>query len=305
MAPARGRAGAGGGVMRLTRRGFCMAAAASALAAASGRARAAVPSTDRLVSIGGAVTEIVFALGAGEQVIAVDSTSYYPPEATQLPDVGYIRQLVAEPIIALDPSLVLLLEGAGPPTTIEQLRAAEVPLLVVPDDPSAGGIVEKIRVIAAAIGRESEGDALAKSIEAELTRLGEALSGAEDQPSVLFVLAASNGRLLAAGDDTAAAGIIKLAGGRNAVGNFNGYKPLSAEAAVSAAPDMLLFMDRTLDEIGGLDGIAARPELALTPAVQAGRVKAMDGLLLLGFGPRTPQAVRELAAALHPTLALP
>lgn len=291
--------------MRLTRRGFCAAAGASALAAAWGRARAAVPTADRLVSIGGAVTEIVFALGAGDRVIAVDSTSYYPPEAKRLPDVGYLRQLVAEPIIALDPSLVLLLEGAGPPTTIEQLRAAEVPLLVVPDDPSVGGIVEKIRVVAAAVGREAEGDALTRSIDAELTRLGAALAEAQDRPRVLFVLAAGNGRLLAAGDDTAAAGIIALAGGRNAVAGFDGYKPLSGEAAVAAAPDLLLFMDRTLDEMGGLDGVAARPELALTPAVQAGRVKAMDGLLLLGFGPRTPQAVRELAAALHPTLALP
>lgn len=292
-------------MIRLTRRGFCAAAGASALVPALGQARTAVPSAERLISIGGAVTEIVFALGAGERVIAVDSTSYYPPEAERLPDVGYIRQLVAEPIVALDPSLVLLLEGAGPPTTIDQLRAAEVPLLMVPDDPSADGIVEKIRVVAAAIGHEAEGDALGHRIDAELARLARAVAGVPQRPSVLFVLAAGDGGLLAAGDDTAAGGIIELAGGRNAVTGFEGYKPLSAEAAVVAAPDLLLFMDRTLDEIGGLEGVAARPELALTPAVQTGRVKAMNGLLLLGFGPRTPQAVRELAAALHPTLALP
>ncbi len=292
--------------MPLSRRGFVALAGASALAAAMpcGAARPAAPA-DRLVSIGGVVTEILFALGAGDRIVAVDSTSSYPPEADALPDVGYIRQLVAEPIIALEPSLVLMLDGAGPPTTVEQLQAAKVPIRTVPDDPTALGIAEKIRIVGDAVGLGPEGRALADRVDGELARLAGEISAVEERPSVLFVLAASNGRLLAAGDGTSAAGIIELAGGRNAVVGFEDYRPLSAEAAVAAEPDLLLFMDRTLDEMGGMAGVLARPELALTPAAQAGRVKAMDGLLLLGFGPRTPQAVRELAAAIHPGLALP
>lgn len=292
--------------MPLSRRGFVALAGASALAAAMpcGAARPAAPA-DRLVSIGGVVTEILFALGAGDRIVAVDSTSSYPPEADALPDVGYIRQLVAEPIIALEPSLVLILDGAGPPTTVEQLQAAKVPIRTVPDDPTALGIAEKIRIVGGAVGLGPEGRALADRVDGELARLAGEISAVEERPSVLFVLAASNGRLLAAGDGTSAAGIIELAGGRNAVVGFEDYRPLSAEAAVAAEPDLLLFMDRTLDEMGGMAGVLARPELALTPAAQAGRVKAMDGLLLLGFGPRTPQAVRELAAAIHPGLALP
>lgn len=292
--------------MPLSRRGFVALAGASALAAATprGAARAAAPA-DRLVSIGGVVTEILFALGAGDRIVAVDSTSYYPPEADALPDVGYIRQLVAEPIIALEPSLVLMLDGAGPPTTVEQLQAAKVPIRTVPDDPTALGIAEKIRIVGGAVGLGPEGRALADRVDGELARLAGEISAVEERPSVLFVLAASNGRLLAAGDGTSAAGIIELAGGRNAIVGFEDYRPLSAEAAVAAEPELLLFMDRTLDEMGGMAGVLARPELALTPAAQAGRVKAMDGLLLLGFGPRTPQAVRELAAAIHPGLALP
>lgn len=292
--------------MPLSRRGFVALAGASALAAAMpcGAARPAAPA-DRLVSIGGVVTEILFALGAGDRIVAVDSTSSYPPEADALPDVGYIRQLVAEPIIALEPSLVLILDGAGPPTTVEQLQAAKVPIRTVPDDPTALGIAEKIRIVGDAVGLGPEGRALADRVDGELARLAGEISAVEERPSVLFVLAASNGRLLAAGDGTSAAGIIELAGGRNAIVGFEDYRPLSAEAAVAAEPDLLLFMDRTLDEMGGMAGVLARPELALTPAAQAGRVKAMDGLLLLGFGPRTPQAVRELAAAIHPGLALP
>lgn len=295
--------------MRLTRRSLMAMAGAAALAgtAMAGRARAAADpaSGDRLVSIGGVVTEIVFALGAGDRVVAVDSTSTYPPVAQELPDVGYLRQLAAEPIIALAPSLVLLLEDSGPPTTVAQLEAAEVPLLHVPDDATAHGVSEKIRVIARAIGSEAEGRALSDSVDDALRRLQQAVAEVKSHPRVLFVLAASGGRLLAAGNDTSAAGIIELAGGRNAVEGFDGYKPLSAEAAVAAEPDLLLFMNQTLEEIGGPEGIAARPELALTPAARNGAVMAMDGLLLLGFGPRTPKAVRELAAALHPAIALP
>jgi len=292
--------------MPLSRRNLVTLAGAAALASAIPPygARSAVR-TDRLVSIGGAVTEILFALGVGDRIIAVDSTSDYPPAAQDLPDVGYIRQLTAEPIIALAPSLVLMLDGAGPPTTIEQLHAAEVPIRIVPDTPTAQGIAEKIRIVGEAVGRAEEGRALAAQVDDDLARLGDAVSAARERPRVLFVLAASNGRLLAAGSGTSAEGIIEMAGGRNAVDGFEDYRPLSAEAAVAAAPDLLLLMDRTFEEIGGMAGILARPELSLTPAAQAGRVKAMDGLLLLGFGPRTPQAVRELAAALHPDLALP
>lgn len=293
--------------MRVSRRDFMRRAGAGLAAgaaplAASGPARAAA---GRMISVGGVVTEIVFALGAGDRLIAVDSTSYYPPQARSLPDIGYMRRLTAEPIIALAPSLVLLLEESGPPTTVDQLRAARVPLLHVPDDPSADGIAEKIRVVASAIGHEAEGDLLSRTVAADLAGLKSVIDGVPERPRVLFILAASNGRLLAAGSNTSAAGIIELAGGRNAVEGYEGYKMLSAEAAVVAAPDLLLFMDRTLDELGGVAGIDTRPELMLTPAAQAGRIKAMDGLLLLGFGPRTPQAVRELAAAIHPAIALP
>lgn len=243
-------------------------------------------------------------LGAGADIVAVDSTSYYPPEAQALPNVGYIRTLAAEPIIALDPSLVLLLEDAGPPPTLDQLAAAEIPMTVVPDDPTASGIAAKIEVIARAVDREGEGARMVARVEGEMARLAGALAGVAARPKVLFVLSATGGKLLAAGQNTAADGIIALAGAVNAVDGYDGYKTLSQEAAVAAAPDALLFMTRTLDELGGVAGLADRPELMLTPAARDGRILSLDGLLLLGFGPRTPQAVRELAGALHPGIDL-
>jgi iron complex transport system substrate-binding protein len=122
---------------------------------------------------------------------------------------------------------------------------------------------------------------------------------------VLFLLSIGDGAPLAAGLGTSAAGIIALAGGENAIDGFEGYKPLTPEAAATAAPDVLLVTTRTLEALGGPQAVLARPEIAATKAGRDGRLVALDGLLLLGFGPRTPEAIRALASALHPGLVLP
>src|SRR3546814_19508474 len=124
-----------------------------------------------------------------------------------------MRQLTAEPIIALAPSLVLLLEESGPPTTVDQLRAAQVPLLHVPDNPSVGGIAEKIGVVAGAIGRETEGDALSRTVEADLAKLKSVIDSVPERPRVLFILAVSTGRLLAAGSNPPRSASLQLARG--------------------------------------------------------------------------------------------
>ncbi len=280
-----------------------MLAAAMALAApARGEPE---PATDRVVSVGGAITEIIYALGAEDRVIAVDSTSQYPPQVREHPDVGYMRQLSAEAIMALDPGLVLAEADAGPPAALDQLRAGGVSLVMVPDDPSTGGILEKVAVVAQALALDSRGRELSAHLEREFKELQEHLTAVDHRPGVLFLLSIGRGAPLASGRGTSADGIIALAGGRNAVTEFDRYKPLSPEAAAGAAPDVVLVTERTLRLLGGRTALLARPEIAATPAGRAARIVVMDGLLLLGFGPRTPEAIRQLAAALHPGLDLP
>jgi iron complex transport system substrate-binding protein len=257
---------------------------------------------ERLVALGGDVTEIVFGLGAGERLVAVDSTSDHPPAAVDLPDLGYFRRLAAEPIVALEPDLVLASAASGPPVVLKQLRAAQVPVTIVPNDPGVDGLLAKIAAVGRALDRQAAADALAAEVEAEVARARERVAEADDRPRVLFVLNVGRGAPLAGGEGTAAAAIIDLAGGRNAVGGFAGYKPLSQEAALAAAPDVVLVPDHTLEAAGGPAALLDRPELRPTPAASAGRVVAMDGLLLLGFGPRLGRAVDELARALHPDL---
>jgi len=263
------------------------------------------PIDTRVISVGGAITEVVFALGAQDRLIAVDSTSQYPREAQDLPDVGYMRQLATEPILALAPSLVLVEEDAGPPEVLDQLRAANVDLVVVADDPSPQGVLAKIEAVASALGLEAQGREIAARLQTEFARLEDAIAPAATRPRVLFLLSIGDGAPLAAGVGTSAAGIIALAGGENAIDGFEGYKPLTPEAAATAAPDVLLVTTRTLEALGGPQAVLARPEIAATKAGRDGRLVALDGLLLLGFGPRTPEAIRALAGTLHPGLVLP
>ena len=261
---------------------------------------------DRIVSIGGTVTEIAYALGAGDRIVAVDATSLYPQAATEKPNVGYMRQLAAEPILALEPSLVLAVEDAGPVVVLDQLREAGVAVVTVPDEPSYPGVIDKIARIAEALGAEREGKRLTARLKADFEALSVALDGMPDRPRVLFMLSIGQGGVpMAAGRDTSAEGIIRLAGGINAVEAFEGYKPLSPEAAVAAQPDVLLITTRSLGLLGGEAGLLGLPEVAVTPAGQASRILSLDGLLLLGFGPRTGEAVRWLAQQLHPNLELP
>lgn len=259
-----------------------------------------------VVSVGGSVTEIVYALGLADQVIAVDATSLFPSAATKLPNVGYMRQLAAEPILAMAPSLVLAVEDAGPPAVLDQLREAGLQVVMVPDDPTPQGITKKIDLIANVMGASEKGRVLSAELQTGLKDLRETLSDSGARPKVLFLLSIGNGGApLAAGQKTSAAAIIELAGGENAIDAFEGYKVLSPEALVEAAPDVVLVTDRSLGLLGGAENILKGPEISQTPAGRDGRLLSMDDLLLLGFGPRTADAAAELAQKLHPGLDIP
>lgn len=259
------------------------------------------PQPGRVVSIGGSVTEIVHALGEGDRLVARDTTSSYPEAVTGLPDVGYMRALSPEGVLSVDPDMIIAEDGAGPPETVAILTAAALPFVMVPDGYTRAAVHAKIMAVADALGVPEKGAALAADTDAALERAA-AASRTETPRRVLFVLSMQGGRILAAGRDTAADGIIALAGGVNAVTGFTGYKPLTDEAIVAAAPDIILMMDRRGDHAIADADLLTHPAIATTPAAQAGKgaILRMDGLLLLGFGPRTPDAVTRLHAALYP-----
>ena len=247
----------------------------------------------RIVALGGDITETIYALDAQQHLVGVDSTSEWPAAAKQLPNVGYVRQLNAEGILALRPTQIIATHDAGPATVIDQLRQAGVSLKLLPSSNTPQDVLAKVQEIGALLGS----DAQAKLLDAKLTQtyatLQARVAAMPRHPRVVFLLSAGAGNFMAAGHDTAADRAIALAGGSNAIQGYSGYKPLSAEALVAAAPDALVVMSERVDSAGDIDQILALPGMAQTPAGKQRQVIFVDGQALLGFGPRN--ADKELA----------
>ena len=279
--------------------------AASSAELRDAKGRAVTPtSSDRIVSLGGDVTEILYALGAGNRIIAVDTTSQFPSEAREKPNVGYLRALSAEGVLAMRPGMILASEDAGPPTTVQVLETASVPFVMVPKGQSAAGVAQKIRFVARAIGEDERGEALAKRAEAAFATLGDALAKVPGRPKAMFVLSLNGGRPIVAGRETSAGAAIELAGGTNPFTGMEGYKPVSDEAVVAAAPDVIVIMTRS-SHMPSEDDVFALPALVGTPAGRDKRLVIVDALSTLTFGPRAPEAIGALARRLHPDLPLP
>ena len=260
--------------------------------------------TRRIVVAGGDLTEIVFALDAEDHLVGVDQTSTWPPQAQDLPQIGYVRRLSAEGILSLDPDLLIAAHDAGPGLALQQLRRAGILVVQAPDMDGTDGVMAKITLVGEILNREDDAQALAAQFQADLAAVQAKVATLTRKPRVLFILSIAGNAPIVGGRDTAADDIVRLAGATNAAAAVSGYKPMGREAILAARPDVLLLMDHHADTFGGAKAILSRPELALTPAGQAGRVVTMDGLLLLGFGPRTPQAVAQLVRALQPRAAV-
>lgn len=260
----------------------------------------ALIATPRIVTVGGGVTETAFALGHGDTVVAVDSSSVFPEAAQRLPQVGYQRQLSAEGVLAQRPTLVLLTAEAGPPAAVAQLKASGVPLVVVPDGRSVEVARQKIIAVATALGTPERAAPLLQKLDADMATARALVERGQRArpPRVLFVYSRGGTSVQVAGRDTAADAMIALAGGTNAITAFSSYRPLTAEGAVLAQPDVILLPARGLAASGGVDGVLALPGLKDTPAGRARRVIAVDDLLLLGFTPRMGEGVSTLAQAL-------
>lgn len=275
----------------------------TAVAVLAGAARAnettVLPDTSRIASIGGAITEIVFALGEEKKLVARDSTSVYPEAAFELPDVGYMRQLSPEGVLSVHPTGILALQGSGPKEAIDVLKKASVPYVEIKESWDHAGIVERIRAVGKAIGVDEKAETLAAEVDGKLKQAEKLTADVKERKRVLFILSMQGGKIQASGANTAANGIIELAGAVNAVQGYDGYKQLTDEAAIEAKPDVIMMMTRSGGRSVTEAELFGHPTIAATPAGQAKRLIKMDGAYLLGFGPRTADAIRELAHSLY------
>lgn len=252
----------------------------------------------RLVCIGGTITETLYALGAESSIIGVDSTSNYPPQALkEKANIGYMRQLSPEGVLSLNPSLVLVMRDAGPASALDQIANSPVPMIYIDATPTAKAVVERVEFLGKLLDLKQQSNSLTKKIQSGFTQLAALRAQRKNTPKVMFVLTAAGNQAMISGTGTAADSIITLAGGQNAATSTHGYIMVGAESIVSMAPDVILTMQH-----GGAplpDNLLKMPGFVNTPAGQKNASIAMDGELLLGFGPRTPDAGLALARHLQ------
>lgn len=257
--------------------------------------------TSRLLSIGGDTTEILYAFGFGDKVVAVDTSSQFPPEVLSKKKVGYMRALSTEGVLSTGATLILASWHAGPPEVVRALRGSSVPLVILPESEGPASLIEKVRLVGKALDAEEKAHELASQLQSQFDALAADRDKISEPVRALLVLSVSSGRALVGGKHTTADVMLKLAGATNAANSLNGYRPVSDEALIEMAPQVIIAAQRSPQEKVAED-IAALPGFKAIGVGEKVPIITMDASYLLGFGPRAPQAAGELMAKLYPQL---
>lgn len=262
-----------------------------------------ISDTSRVVPLWGNLSEIVFSLGLGDQVVARDASATFP-EAAGLPLVTRGHDVSAESVLSLRPTLVLAQTDTGPPEAIDQIRSAGVPVLVIDTPKSVEDSTVRIRTIAAALGVPEAGEVLVARTSAAIDAALAAVPKGQGSPRIAFLyMRGSAGVYLIGGPGSGADSMIAAAGGVDAgtwMGLDQPFTPLTSEALVLAAPDAILMTTTGLESVGGIDGLVKIPGIAQTPAGINRRVITVEDGLLYSFGARTPDAIAEIVRQLYP-----
>lgn len=247
----------------------------------------------KLITVGPAVTQTVFALGAGDRVVGVDDSSGALPEASKVRTVGYQRALSAEGVLSLGAGLLLGSAEAGPPAVLEQLKQAGMQVETFANEPTVEAARSRIQVIAERLGTPDKGRALVAKLDEDLARAAGRVASVKGTkpPRVLAVYARGAGAMMVAGTGTVADTLIRLSGAVNAAQGMQGYKPLSAEAVVAAAPDFVLLPAGSVTTVGGAEGLAKQPGLS---QVKGWRLVTVEDVDFMGLGPGLGRAVGRL-----------
>lgn len=265
-------------------------------------------SIERIVSGSGDVTEIIDALGFYENIVGVDSSSTYPPQALEEKiQVGFARRLAIEPIINADPDVVFCTEICDPPEVLDQVRELGIPVVIIPDDEGASGLelpAKKIMMVAEALGVPEKGAALVERVNREMDWVQTALANVENTPAVFHFYIRGRGLQLAAGPGTPAHAMIVAAGGHNAAEEAGvvGYQPLTPEIILAAFPDYLILTSGNVESSGGLEKILEVQGLVDTPAVQKNQILVIDTELFLAMSIRTGKSLMLIASTIHPSM---
>ena len=244
--------------------------------------------TDRIVSLNGAVTETLASLDVAGNIVGRDVTSTYPADL-KATDLGHVRSITAESILALQPSVVFGTTKDVNPNLNEQLKKANIPLVLIDQEYSIDGSKKLITEVATKLKKDNY-QPLLDNISNKMATV----KAFDKKPKVLFIYARGAGNLMVAGSGTPLHSMIELAGAENAAAALTDFKPLTPEALLTTNPDVILMFDKGLQSLGGVEGLLKIEGIATTNAGKNKKVVTMDGQYLSGFGPRVGDAVVEL-----------
>ena len=254
----------------------------------------------RIVSIGGANTEIIHALGLHPYLVGIDTSSNYPHSITHLPNVGYARALSLEGVLSLRPTHVLSTDMAGPAHVLESIKKYKgIQLERMNTRSSFEGLIQHVQLLADLFGKGVSGHELIMRLQGEMKEVmrlhvATEFSSQSKVPRVLFMLSHQSSQVVAGGLNTAAHAMIEYAGGKNAMDQMRGYKALNKEAFIQSSPDILLMTSQSEKFLRGPRSLLRDPSMAQISAIKNNRIVVMDANQLLGFGPRLPLTIAQL-----------
>lgn len=256
----------------------------------------------RLVIAGGSLTEIAFALGAQDDIVAVDTSSHFPREAHALPKIGYFRTLNVEGLLSVEPSHILLLEGSGPSTVINQLEALGVDMTLVKQEKTINSLYDTIKAVGDVVNRPAAAQALVSSMQAELAAQRERLAESEQPQAApikaLFLMTVGERGLMAAGSNTVPNLIFDELKVQNIFADLDGFKPVSSEALLGLNPDFILLASHTTRG-QSVEDICDNTQLQLWAAQRGCQLHKVDSLKYLGLTPRLVDAIDETQTLLQ------
>lgn len=251
---------------------------------------------ERIVCIAKQYNEIIFALGAEKDLVAVDLSSTYPPDIKKLPTVGYHRALSAEGILSTKPTLIIHDNNVGPEAVMKQLNDLKIPMKVFDtkgeDIPSAKALIAEMGLY---FRKEKQADSLNAKLDADMAKATDAVVTLKDKPKVVVIhFGRANNVYLTMTKKSTTAKLLEWAGGEIPLEGERGLQQLSAEVIAQTDPDVILLTDFGYDQLGSLEEIKKLPGLAGTKAAKANRIYRVEEHDMVYVGPRTGEIVLKL-----------
>src|SRR5262245_40999529 len=261
----------------------------------------------RYVVISPIYNEIIWALGAQNQVVGIDLSSTYPPEVKNVQTVGYHRALSAEGILSLHPTAIIHDNNIGPPQVVQQIQQLNIPMKTfTAKNDSFDGTKALIREMGAYFHKEAQAEELCKTLETQREASLEKVKQYTDHPRVAVIHfgRASNVYMVVGkgggGDGGGVSQMVELAGGQMAVDNKGMQRMESPEIIAQANPDVILLTDYGYDRLGGsVDQIKALPGVATSNAARNNHIYRIEENVLNYFGPRSGENIAKVAAIIH------